>query len=122
MARTTGRDNRLERELRSALFKRGWRFRKHFRPLEGFRRTVDVAFPKLKVAVFVDGCFWHGCPQHGTWPKRNAVFWRDKIRANIQRDKDTNRKLRAQGWKVVRIWTHHTLEEALGLIEQALER
>ena len=66
----------------------------------------DFVFPRLKTAVFVDGCFWHGCPKHGTKPKTNAAFWRTKIARNKARDKEVNRLLRAKGWKVMRIWEH----------------
>jgi DNA mismatch endonuclease (patch repair protein) len=66
----------------------------------------DFVFPKLKAAVFADGCFWHGCPKHGTQPKTHAAFWREKIAANKARDRRVNRALRALGWKVVRVWEH----------------
>ncbi len=66
----------------------------------------DFVFPKLKLAVFVDGCFWHGCPKHGTSPKANAGFWLAKITGNKARDRRVNRLLRAKGWKVLRIWEH----------------
>ena len=66
----------------------------------------DFVFPRLHAAVFVDGCFWHGCPRHATQPKTNAKFWRDKIAANQARDRRVNRALRKRGWKVVRIWEH----------------
>jgi DNA mismatch endonuclease (patch repair protein) len=66
----------------------------------------DFVFPKLKTAVFVDGCFWHGCPRHATQPKTNAAFWREKIARNRARDRQVNRLLRAKGWKVVRVWEH----------------
>jgi len=66
----------------------------------------DFVFPKLKTAVFVDGCFWHGCPRHFIKPKGNAKFWRDKISTNRARDRKVNRTLRSMGWKVVRVWEH----------------
>ncbi len=66
----------------------------------------DFVFPKLKLAVFVDGCFWHGCPKHGTQPKGNAAFWRKKISGNRTRDRRVNRELRKSGWRVLRIWEH----------------
>jgi DNA mismatch endonuclease (patch repair protein) len=70
------------------------------------RREADVVFPKARVAVFVDGCFWHGCPDHASWPKANAPWWRAKIEANRRRDADTDARLSRAGWKVVRVWTH----------------
>jgi len=66
----------------------------------------DFVFPTLKTALFVDGCFWHGCPKHATQPKTNAAFWRDKIAANRTRDRRVNSALRKRGWKVVRVWEH----------------
>src|SRR5262245_1806812 len=86
MARTLGRDNHLERALRSALFSRGLRYRVHYPVPAQPRRSIDIAFTSRKLAVFIDGCFWHGCPAHGTWPKRNGAFWRTKIVANQFRD------------------------------------
>ncbi|MBI5692843.1 MAG: hypothetical protein HZC55_22420 [Verrucomicrobia bacterium] len=66
----------------------------------------DFLFPRAKLAVFVDGCFWHGCPLHATWPKQNAAFWRKKLLANRRRDREVNRLLRRAGWRVLRIWEH----------------
>jgi len=66
----------------------------------------DFIFPKWRVAIFVDGCFWHGCPKHATWPKTRAAFWKKKIEGNRARDRRVNRELRARGWKVVRVWEH----------------
>ncbi|NBV22498.1 MAG: very short patch repair endonuclease [Proteobacteria bacterium] len=66
----------------------------------------DFVFPKLRLAVFVDGCFWHGCPRHGTQPKGNGAFWRKKLAANVARDRRVNRALRRSGWRVLRIWEH----------------
>jgi DNA mismatch endonuclease (patch repair protein) len=100
------RDTEPERKLRSALHKQGLRFRVHVRPLTGVRREADIVFPKARVAIFVDGCFWHGCPEHASWPKANADWWREKIEANRRRDSDTDRRLHEAGWMVVRMWTH----------------
>lgn len=77
-------------------------------------------FPRARVAVFLDGCFWHGCPLHGTWPKNNAEWWREKIEANIARDRDTDRRLQELGWTVVRVWEHETIEAAIDNIEHTL--
>jgi DNA mismatch endonuclease (patch repair protein) len=74
--------------------------------IPGLTRSVDIVFPKACLAVFVDGCFWHGCPLHGTQPKSNADWWRLKIRQNMNRDRDTNRRLQKLGWDVLRIWEH----------------
>ena len=75
-------------------------------------------FGPARVAVFVDGCFWHGCPVHATWPKNNAEFWREKIETNRLRDRDTDRRLVAAGWEVVRMWEHEDIEEAADRLER----
>jgi len=71
----------------------------------------DFIFPKMKLAVFVDGCFWHGCPEHSTMPKNNSEFWEKKLGANKARDKVVNRELRKEGWVVMRIWEHELREK-----------
>jgi DNA mismatch endonuclease (patch repair protein) len=105
MKNTRQRDTEPEHTLRRVLHRRGLRFRVD-QPLPGLRRRADIVFPGTCVAVFVDGCFWHGCPQHGTWPKANAEWWRSKIEANRRRDADTDRHLVQSGWRVVRVWEH----------------
>jgi len=70
------------------------------------RVKPDFLFRNLRIALFVDGCFWHGCPQHATWPKTRAAFWRNKIESNRARDRRVNRELRSRGWRVIRIWEH----------------
>jgi DNA mismatch endonuclease (patch repair protein) len=101
MARTGGRDTKPERELRQILHGRSLRYRVDRRVLADVRRRADVVFPAAHVAVFVDGCFWHGCPEHATWPAHNAEFWRKKIETNRLRDRDTDRRLEAAGWNVI---------------------
>ncbi|MGV9341559.1 very short patch repair endonuclease [Streptomyces sp. NPDC003688] len=100
------RNTEVEMTLRRALHAAGLRYRVHRRPLKGVRREADVLFGPTKVAVFVDGCFWHGCPEHATWPKSNAEFWRTKIEGNRRRDRDTDERLRSAGWVPVRVWEH----------------
>lgn len=113
MAAQPSKNTNIELRLRSILHARGLRYRIHLRPVVGHRRTADVVFTRSKVAVYVDGCFWHGCPQHGTWPKRNAEFWREKIETNIRRDRATDAALIEAGWTPVRVWEHdHPLEAA----------
>lgn len=102
------RDTRPEVDLRSALHRAGLRFRKDFavRPDEGRVIRVDVAFPRARVAVFVDGCFWHRCPKHGNDPRSNSSYWGPKLARNVERDREVNTRLAAAGWRVVRIWEH----------------
>ncbi len=120
MSRTLQRDNAREVSLRSALHRQGLRFRLHRRVIEGSKRTVDIVFPRARLAIFLDGCFWHGCPIHASWPKTNADWWRAKIETNRERDRDTDERLTAIGWTVVRIWGHEKLEEAVQRVEAAL--
>lgn len=108
MSRQRARNTGIEVALRRELHRRGVRFRIHLRPLPGIRREADVIFTRAKVAVFVDGCFWHACPTHGTWPKNNEAFWRDKIMRNQARDVDTDSRLVAAGWLSVRVWSMRT--------------
>lgn len=105
MLATRQRDTDCEVALRSEVHRLGLRRRLHW-ALPGTRRRADFAFPRLRIAVMVDGCFWHGCPLHGTWPKANAAWWREKILANVTRDRDTDAKLLAAGWTVMRFWEH----------------
>jgi DNA mismatch endonuclease (patch repair protein) len=114
------RDTAAETALRSLLHRRGLRFRVHY-ALPSLRRRADIAFPRLRIAVFVDGCFWHGCPEHGTWPKQNADWWRAKIEMNQRRDADTDAKLEAQGWQVVRVWEHDATETAAVAIADVVQ-
>jgi DNA mismatch endonuclease (patch repair protein) len=105
-------DTRPELALRSALHRSGLRFRKdHTVKVDGGRTIrVDVVFPRAKLAVFVDGCFWHRCPQHGTEPKSNTGYWGSKLDRNVERDRETDERLRRAGWEVLRIWEHETVE------------
>ena len=119
--RTTGRrDTAPEVSLRSKLHRLGLRYRVDKSPIRGVRRRADVVFGSARVAVFVDGSFWHGCPVHGTWPKRNADFWRDKIETNQRRDADTDRRLKEAGWLPIRVWEHEDPTEAAARIAAAV--
>src|SRR4051794_37394923 len=95
MSRTRGRDTAPELALRRAVHAKGLRYRVDVAPVRGIRRRADLVFTRARVAVFVDGCFWHGCPVHATWPATNAEFWREKLEANRRRDRDTDSQLRA---------------------------
>ncbi len=102
-----GKDTGPELRLRSLLHREGLRYRVSTRPLPELRRTADLVFTKARVAVFVDGCFWHGCAEHHRpATNRNPEFWRDKIEGNRSRDEETNRRLSEAGWAVVRVWEH----------------
>jgi DNA mismatch endonuclease (patch repair protein) len=106
MQANRGRDTGPERALRSALHAMGLRFRVATRPIKGVRRTADIVFGPARVAVYVDGCFWHGCPEHYTAPKSNADFWRNKVDGNRARDRNTDELMAEAGWTVVRVWEH----------------
>lgn len=106
MQNTPQRDTPAEIALRRELHRRGLRYRVDHAPLPQVRRRADIVFTRRKVAVFCDGCYWHGCPAHGTWPKANAAWWRQKIQENQLRDRDTDSRLAAAGWTVVRVWEH----------------
>lgn len=99
-------DTAPELALRRALHALGLRYRIQVRVPGNNRRRIDIAFTRAKVAVFVDGCYWHGCPEHGTRPKANREWWDWKIQRNRDRDADTNRLLDEQGWAVIRVWEH----------------
>lgn len=122
MSRQKSRDTRAELALRRALHVRGLRYRLHARPLAGYRAQVDLVFGPSRVAVMVDGCFWHGCPEHGTSPKSNAEWWRAKINRNKERDLATTQALTAAGWMVIRIWEHEDAEQAAARIAVEVER
>lgn len=104
MARVRRRDTGPEIALRKALWARGARYRTTH--AAGLLGSPDIRFQRLRIAVFVDGCFWHGCPTHGTRPKTNSEFWAAKIVRNRQRDREVDRQLRREGWIVVRLWQH----------------
>ena len=109
-------DTAPEMALRRELHRRGLRYRVNMAPLAG-RRRADVIFPRVKVAVFVDGCFWHRCPDHGLDPKHNSGWWRDKLDRNVARDREVDAQLRSAGWTVIRIWEHEDPERAADGIE-----
>ena len=106
------RDTKPELALRSAVHALGLRYRVGARPLSDRRFTADLVFRPVKVAVFLDGCFWHGCPMHGTQVVTNATYWTAKIRRNQQRDAEVDAALVAAGWLPVRVWEHEPPQEA----------
>jgi len=101
MSKVKSRDTAPEVKFRKVLWAAGLRYRTHYGPYK-----IDVAFPGMKIAVFVDGCFWHGCPIHGEIPESNREYWAPKLERNAQRDSETTAALEAEGWTVIRIWEH----------------
>jgi DNA mismatch endonuclease (patch repair protein) len=112
MQSNKSRDTKPELALRSAVHALGLRYRVDARPLKALRRRADLVFPRAKVAVFLDGCFWHGCPVHHTVAAANASFWAEKVSTNRARDSDTDAKLAEAGWVSVRVWEHEDPLEA----------
>lgn len=106
MAKQLTRDTTPEVAIRRALHAMGLRYRINARVLPGLRRRADIVFSRRRVAVFVDGCFWHRCPVHATDPKANAEWWAEKLARNVVRDRETDTRLLAEGWSVIRIWEH----------------
>jgi DNA mismatch endonuclease (patch repair protein) len=113
------RDTRPEIALRSTLHRRGLRFRTGF-AVAGVRCKVDVAFTRARLAIFIDGCFWHGCPEHGTSPRTNAYYWSRKLESNRARDARIDGALEAAGWRVLRIWEHDDPERAADHVQETL--
>jgi DNA mismatch endonuclease, patch repair protein len=110
-------DTKPELALRAVLHARGYRYRKDFRlDLPSRRVRPDIAFTSRKVAVFVDGCFWHACPEHGSKPKSNEWYWSPKLARNVERDRAADAALAAAGWTVVRLWEHVPLADAVSLV------
>ena len=122
MSATKRRDTAPEMLLRRELHARGRRFRVVMKVPGNSRRTIDIAFPRHRLAVFVDGCFWHGCPEHGIQPRVNSEWWTQKLASNRGRDEDTNRLLAERGWTVLRIWEHEPVDAAASAVENALTR
>jgi DNA mismatch endonuclease (patch repair protein) len=114
------RETAPELALRKVLHGRGLRYRVSY-PVPGQRRrTIDIAFTRHRLAVMVDGCFWHGCPEHGTSPRQNSAWWETKLTANQARDRDTDVVLASQGWRVLRAWEHEDPEKVADEIQRLL--
>jgi DNA mismatch endonuclease (patch repair protein) len=110
-----------ELTLRTALHRRGLRFRKDFKITgDGFAVRADVVFPRRRLAVFVDGCYWHGCPEHFRMPSRNADYWAAKIARNEARDRRVTDSLAGAGWLVLRVWEHEPVEQAADRVAEAV--
>jgi DNA mismatch endonuclease (patch repair protein) len=112
------RDTVPEMALRRELHRRGLRYRVDTAPVKTVRRRADVVFTRRRVAVFVDGCFWHRCPEHGTTPRHNADWWAAKLNRTVARDHDTDERLAEAGWTVIRVWEHEPPSAAADRIER----
>ncbi|MEU0450199.1 very short patch repair endonuclease [Streptomyces tendae] len=120
MSRQGSRDTAPEIAVRRLLHASGMRYRVNV-PVPGMaRRTIDIVFPRTKVAVFLDGCFWHGCPLHATQPKSNAEWWRNKLDKNIARDSETSLHLAEEGWTVMRFWEHEPVQDVARKITETV--
>jgi DNA mismatch endonuclease, patch repair protein len=120
MSKQPTKDTRPELELRRRLHAAGLRYRVDCQPIPDTRRRADIIFTRQKIAVFVDGCFWHSCPKHATFPNANAEWWATKLEQNRLRDTETNRLLTDAGWTVVRVWEHDDPEHAAIVIHQLI--
>ena len=109
-----------EMQVRRLLHAAGLRYRVHYPVPGNARRKIDIAFPKNRLAVFIDGCFWHACPQHGITPKSNSDWWSWKLSGNTTRDADTNQRLTAAGWSVMRFWEHEAPWDVAAQVEDAI--
>lgn len=120
MSRIRGKDTGPEQRLRRALWRAGHRYRLHYKTPVG---RPDVVFPGRRVAVFIDGCFWHGCPTHYVRPRSREDLWREKLRANVERDRRQTLELEGLDWRIVRLWEHliyEDLDSAVRCVEDAL--
>lgn len=115
------RDTKPELAIRRLLHARGYRYRVDFAPWSNKRRRADIVFTRPRLAVFIDSCFWHGCPEHGTVPVSHADYWEPKLAKNRERDAETTAMAEAEVWRVLRIWEHVPPEEAVQLVIRELE-
>ena len=121
MQANRSRDTAPELAVRRILHANGYRYRVHFQPEPRLRRKADIVFTRQRIAIFIDGCFWHGCPEHGRQDfNHNADYWPSKIATNRARDLETTEVLQASGWKVLRFWEHESPEIISSLIRQVL--
>ncbi|WP_253267155.1 very short patch repair endonuclease [Streptomyces sp. NL15-2K] len=118
MQAVRSRDTKPELLVRRLVHASGLRYRVAARPLPDLRRTADMVFRSAKVAVFIDGCYWHGCPEHYVSPKTNSGYWSDKVARNVARDRDTDRQLEKAGWLVLRYWEHASAQSSAAEIIQ----
>ncbi|WP_326817166.1 very short patch repair endonuclease [Streptomyces sp. NBC_01762] len=122
MSRQARRDTTPEVAVRKLLHAAGYRYRINERVPGMSRRTIDIAFTRAKVAVMIDGCFWHGCPEHATQPKANSEWWRVKLDRNMARDVETTEHLTAAGWTVLRFWEHEAPSRVADRVAETVDR
>ncbi|WP_329616071.1 very short patch repair endonuclease [Streptomyces brevispora] len=122
MSRQASRNTAPEVAVRKLLHASGYRYRLNERVPHMSRRTIDIAFTRAKVAVFLDGCFWHGCPEHATQPKSNAEWWRQKLDRNMARDAETTAHLVTEGWTVLRFWEHQPPVQVADQVAEVVDR
>jgi len=120
MQANRSRDTKPELALRRAVHSLGLRYRVAVRPIPTLRRTADLVFTRQKVAVFLDGCFWHGCPEHHTRAAAHSEYWAAKVQRNRDRDLDTTDRLMSAGWLVIRVWEHDDPAEAARTVQAAV--
>jgi len=113
-------DTKPEVAVRRLLHREGFRFFKHRQVVEGLRCRADLVFPSARVAVFIDGCFWHGCPEHGRRPRENAAYWTAKLARNVARDRHHDALLAAEGWLVLRAWEHEAPSAVASRVAEAV--
>ncbi|WLQ48512.1 very short patch repair endonuclease [Streptomyces poriferorum] len=119
MSRQKSRDTEPEVAVRKLLHAAGLRYRVNYPVPDMPRRTIDIAFSRARIAVFMDGCFWHGCPVHATRPRANAEWWREKLAKNMARDHETTERLKEAGWTVLRFWEHEAPEDVAQQVVKA---
>ncbi len=114
-----GKNTKPELLLRKQLYAAGFRYRIHYGT-----EQIDIAFPSKRLAIFVDGCFWHMCPKHRSYPKSNVEYWIPKLKRNVERDREKNNRLKKVGWRVLRFWEHEVerdLTKCIGRIREAIK-
>lgn len=116
------RDTRPEQEIRSILHSHGLRYRVDLSLAFDRRRRADIVFTKIRLAVFIDGCFWHGCPVHYVPPATNSIYWEAKVVRNRERDLETTTRLEKSGWSVLRLWEHEDPDQAAELVQETVAR
>jgi len=121
MRSNRARDTKPELAIRRLLHAAGYRYRVHYPPGSNKRRKADIVFTRARIAIFVDGCFWHGCPEHATIPQAHAEYWVPKLERNKSRDAETTSELISKGWTVIRVWEHTPPEIAAARIADAVK-